>query len=88
MAEKHEKTATLPGMDSFKRATDEQLSRLTQMLDEAAKLQTRWFESTTQSANESGELVKSSIKYFNELSTEWRRISLEGTKKAIELIAP
>ena len=87
MAEKHEKVVALPGMDAFKKATDEQLNRLGQMLDEAAKMQTRWFDATNQSINDSSELAKSSVKYFNDLSAEWRQLSLDGSKKAMEFFA-
>ena len=87
MAEKHEKLTALPGLDVFKKATDEQLNRLGQMLDEAAKMQTRWFEATTKSIDESSELAKTSVEYFSDLSSQWRRLSLDGGKKAMELFA-
>ena len=87
MTEKHEKVVALPGMDAFKKATDEQLNRLGQMLDEAAKMQTRWFEASQQSVDESSELAKTSIKYFSDLSAEWRRLSMDGSKKAMEFFA-
>ena len=83
MAEKHPNVVALPGMDVFKKATEEQLNRIGQMLDEAAKLQARWFATSTQSIDESSELAKTSIKYFNDLSTEWQRLSVEGSKKAM-----
>ena len=78
MADKQEKVVALPGMDAFK---------FGQMLDEAAKLQTRWFEASNQSIDESSELAKTSIKYFNDLSTEWRRLSLDSSKRALEFFA-
>ena len=87
MAEKNEKTVALPGTDVFKKATDESLNRIGQMLDEATKMQAKFFEASTQSIDESSELAKTSIKYVTELSTEWRRISLESTRKAMELFA-
>ena len=88
MNEKHEKnTNTIPGADAFKKATDEQLTRLGQMLDEAAKMQARWFEASNQSIEETGDLAKKSIKYFNDLSNEWRRISVESAKKTMEFFA-
>jgi hypothetical protein len=87
MAEKHEKTVTLPGTDVFKKATDESLNRIAQMLDDATKMQAKFFEASTASIEESSELAKTSVKYVTELSNEWRRISLESTKKAMELFA-
>jgi len=50
-------------------------------------MQAKFFEASTQSIDESSELAKTSIKYVTELSTEWRRISLESTRKAMELFA-
>ena len=87
MAEKHDKTVALPGTDVFKKATDESLNRIGQLLDDATKMQAKFFEASTQSIDESSELAKTSIKYVTGLSAEWRRISLESTKKAIELFA-
>src|SRR5258708_6829267 len=87
MAEKHEKVIALPGIDAFKKASDEQLNRLGQMLDEAGKMQARWFEASNQSIDDSRELAKSSLKYFNDLSTEWTRLSMDGSKKALEFFA-
>lgn len=87
MAENTDKTgaAVLPGVAVFKKASDEQLLRLGQMLNEASKMQARWFEASTQSIADSAELAKSSMKYFNDLTTEWRQVSVDGTKKAMEL---
>jgi hypothetical protein len=87
MAEKHEKTVTLPGADVFKKASDESLNRIGQMLDEASKMQAKFFEASTQSMQESSELAKTSIKYVTELSNEWSRVSMESAKKAMELFA-
>lgn len=87
MAEKNEKTVALPGTEVFKKATDESLNRMGQMLDEATKLQAKFIEASTQSFEEGSEFAKTSVKYVTELSNEWRRISLESTKKAMELFA-
>ena len=87
MAEKNETMGAVPGMDAFRKASDEQLNRLGQMLDEGAKMQAKWFEASSTSVNESGELAKTSINYFNDLSSEWRRISMDSTRKAVEFFA-
>ncbi len=87
MAEKNEKTVALPGTDVFKKASDESLNRIGQMLDEATKMQAKFFAASTQSMDESAELAKTSVKYVTELSNEWRRVSLESAKKAMELFA-
>ncbi len=57
------------------------------MLDGATKLQAKFFEAGTGSIDESSELAKTSLKYATELSTEWRRIWLESTQKAMNLFA-
>ena len=87
MAEKHEKTVALPGMDVFKKASDESLNRMGQMLDEASKMQAKFFEASTQSLGESSELAKTSIKYVTELSAEWSRLSMESAKKAMGMFS-
>jgi len=87
MAQKHENTVELPGTDVFKKASDESLNRFGQLLDEGAKMQAKFLEASTQSIDESSALAKSSIKYVTELSAEWRRLSLESTRKAMEFFA-
>ena len=87
MAEKHEKTLPLPGMDVFKKATDEQLNRIGQLLDESSKMQAKWVEASSQSMEETSAFAKTSIKYVNDLSAEWQRISMESTRKAMEFFA-
>ena len=87
MAEKHEKVVALPGMDVFKKATDESLNRMGQLLDEASKMQAKFFGASTQSIDGSSEFAKTSIKYVTDLSTEWTRISMESAKKAMEMFA-
>lgn len=75
------------GMDVFKKATDEQLNRMGQMLEEGSKMQAKWVETTTQSLDESGAFAKSSIKYVTELSAEWQKLSMDSARKALELFA-
>lgn len=58
-----------------------------QLLEESSRLQAKWVEASTGSMDESAELAKTSLKYVSELSAEWRRISLDSTRKAFELFA-
>jgi hypothetical protein len=85
MAEHQEKTVGLPPIDHA--GTEEHLKRLGQWFDETAKRQESWFEAGRQSIEGSSELAKISMNYYRHLSAEWRRLSLDGSKKAFELFA-
>lgn len=77
MADKAEKAFVVPGVEGL----------FGQLLEEGSKLQAKWFEASTHQLDESAELAKTSLKYVNEVSAEWRRISMDSTRKAFDLFA-
>src|SRR5262245_12569684 len=82
MAETTSTQATGP----FKKAAGEQLERLGQVMDEAAKLQAQWVEQSLQSVDGAGELFKAAVKYWVDLSAEARKLTLEAGRRALEMV--
>ncbi len=70
---------------AFGKLTQEQLSRMGAMLEEAQKLESRMFEYGATAVDEYASLMKGTLRYAGELTNEWRRMSLESAKRAAEL---
>lgn len=77
----------VPGMEFWKKAVEDQNQRVGQMFDEAAKAHAKWIEFGNNQLDEMTELAKTGFNYVNELAADWRKLSLENTKKAFDFYA-
>ena len=84
MAEKANSQNVVTG--NFKKTADEQFERLTQSMEEMAKLQQKWVEQSLKSADDAHELFKVGIKYWSDLSADVRKMTLDATKRASEMV--
>lgn len=75
----------LPGVEQWKKAMDDQNVRLNTMFDELGKAHAKWIEYGNTQIDEMGELMKTQFNYVNELATSARKLSVESTRKAMEL---
>lgn len=73
-------------MDVWKKAMDEQMSRVTAMFEEVGKLSEKSLQQTVTSVDEMAKLVKETLTYANNLGTEWRKMTLDATKQAAETV--
>jgi hypothetical protein len=55
---------------------------------EIARVQEQALEQNRHAIDEMAKLSKDSFNYFGQLSTEWRKLTLEATRKAAELLTP
>ena len=78
----------IPGMDAWKKMMDEQTARMGQLFDELAKAHTRFVEYGNGQIDEAAELWKTQFNYVNSLYSDYRRISMDATKKTFEHFAP
>ena len=69
-------------LELWTRATQEQLVRMGEMAKQADEVQTQSILKTRDAIDESSRLMKASMDYAQELSNEWRRVSLELAAKA------
>lgn len=74
-------------MDSWRKLVDEQVSRFTAMGEEVAKLEQKGLEQVRTAVDEAAKMTKESFAYAAQLSAEWRKLALEATKRASELIS-
>jgi hypothetical protein len=83
-----EKTTTTQQVvaGQFKNLANEQYERMTQAMDEVAKLQAKWVEQSLKSVDDANTLFKAGIKYWGDLSNDVRKMTLDATKRASELV--
>jgi hypothetical protein len=72
--------------ETWTRMAKEQLARLEGLAEQMAKLQGQHVERAQEAIDESARLMKESISYANQLGAEWRKLSLETTRKATEMM--
>lgn len=77
----------LPGVEQWKKAMDDQNARVTTMIEEMSKAHSKWIEYGNTQIDEMAELMKTQFNYVNELATSARKLSVESSKKAMELFA-
>ncbi len=77
----------IPGAEQWKKLVDEQGARVGQLFDEAGKAQAKWIDFGNTQIDELAELMKTQFNAMNELAAEWRKLSLESAKKAMEVLS-
>ena len=77
---------TQQNVGNFKKAAEEQVARMGLMLDEAAKLEARLVDYGISAIDEAASMWKGSMRYATELTTEWRKLSLEAARRTTELL--
>jgi hypothetical protein len=75
-------------MELWARMTQEHVARMDQMATELQKAQAQAAERAALAIDESARLMKETMTYATQLSAEWRKITLEATKKAAEMATP
>jgi hypothetical protein len=58
------------------------------MAEQVQSMQGQAVERTKEAIDETARLMKESVAYATALSNEWRKVSLEATKKATEMVTP
>lgn len=69
-------------LEMFSKASAAELARMEQMQKQFEDLQKQAITRTFEAIDESARLMKESLSYAVKLSEEWRKITIENTKKA------
>lgn len=72
--------------DTWNRMAKDQLVRLEALSEQMTKLQGQHVERAHEAVDETAKLVKESLQYTSQLATEWRKLGLETTRKATEMM--
>lgn len=75
-------------LDLWVKSTQEQIARMDQMAEQLHKVQGQAVDRTREAIDESARLMKESLAYSVQLSSEWRKVTLEATKKTADLYTP
>jgi hypothetical protein len=78
----------IPGIDTWKKLADEGLSRYVSWLDDMAKLQKNGFEQLTKTIDERSKMLNESLAYAQKLTSEWQKMTVETTKKVVDMVKP
>jgi methyl-accepting chemotaxis protein len=73
--------------DAWKKMMGDQVARMEQAFAEAARVQEQTLEQSRRAIDDLAKLSKDSVAYYGQLSAEWRKLTLEATRKAAELWA-
>jgi hypothetical protein len=77
-----------PMIDAWKKATDAQLARVQSFYDNAAAWESRGAEQTRGAIDESARLMRETVLYTTQISSEWRKQSLEAMRSALSMMTP
>jgi hypothetical protein len=79
---------TQQAFDAWKKVVDDQIARMGSVYGEMAKMEGRGIEQMRTAVDEYSKMVKESLSYTMQYTAEWRRITLEGARRAAELMTP
>ena len=72
--------------DAWNKMVTEQSDKVAAMYDELAKLETKGFDQTRAALEETTKLVKSTLEYQMQLAAEWRKLAIDATRRAAEVM--
>lgn len=72
-----------PGVETVKKAFEDQNVRLGQVFDEMGKAHTKWIEYGNTQIDEMAELMKTQFNYVNEFAASWRKMAVDVVKKSM-----
>ena len=75
--------AAVPGADAWRAMVEAQAERFEQLVGELAKLDEERHARTMRAIDDVTRLVKSSVDYQAQLSTQWRELGVEVAKKSM-----
>lgn len=76
------------GFGMWKKAWEDHVSRVNAVVTEANKLEQKNVEQFTNAVDEVAKLTRENLAYATQLAAEWRKLSLEATKKAASFVNP
>jgi hypothetical protein len=71
---------------AWKKAVDDQIGRVEMAYAEMGRLQDQALTHNRQAIDEMAKLGRDSVDYFVQLSSEWRKLTLEAARKTAELV--
>jgi hypothetical protein len=76
----------MPGLDAWRSVMEAQTERFEKMTAELERMERERHERALTALEDMAKLMKSTLEYQRELTTEWRKMGLEAAKKSAELV--
>ena len=76
------------GLEVFARAMHEQLERTQKVMDELASYEAVAAQRARAAVADLAKLATDSLDYAAKLSAEWRKLAVEGSRRAVDQVAP
>jgi hypothetical protein len=80
--------AAFPALAAFRQLAEEQATRFSSMKDEAAKLEAEARTRAEDGAAEYARLLKETVHYGVQVSSEWRKLMVEATRRVADILIP
>lgn len=74
------------GFGMWKKAWDDHVTRVNALFTEVNKLEQKNVEQFTNAVDEAAKMTRENLAYATQLASEWRKLSLEATKKAASFV--
>ena len=76
------------GFETLRKMADENLARTQTMLEELSKFEASSREQLAKAIDESARVMHESVNYAAQMSSEWRKATLDATQKTLEMMTP
>ncbi len=76
----------MPGLDAWRSMMEAQRQRFETMVAELDRMERERHERALTALEDMSKLMKSTLEYQRELTTEWRKMGIEAAKKSVELV--
>lgn len=80
-----EKNSQSHNNGAWKKMVDEHTVRVESLYSEIAKMEDKGIERLQSAVDESARLMKDSFAWYGEMSSEWRKMTLDATRRTAEL---
>lgn len=74
------------GLEGFRKLAEEQVTRMGALYEELGQIEQQGAAKAVAGFEEYGRLMKESLRYGAKLSAEWRKLTVEATRRAADLI--
>ena len=76
------------GYDAWRKAMEDGLDRMRGACEEFGRVEAQGAVQARTAIDEGARLMRESVQYATTLSAEWRRASLEATRRTLEMMTP
>lgn len=76
------------GAEAWAKAVSDGVERMKSMQDEAIRYENQGVAQAKVNIDEGARLMHEGLKYAQELGAEWRKLSLEATRRSVEMFTP